>query len=71
MILSDKIERNFLPYHLPDSVDGFQILKNVTLSKCEDVFMIHSDAFISHNLATEKKNRFTRHQSVICLEPPR
>ena len=54
MILSDKIERNFLPYHLPDSVDGFQILKNVTLSKCEDVFMINSDAFITH-LATEKK----------------
>ena len=37
MILSDKIERKFLPCHLPDSVDGFQILRNVTLSKCEDV----------------------------------
>ncbi len=59
MTLSDKIERKFLPCHLPDSVDGFQILKNVTLSKCEDVFMINSDAFISYNLATEKKNRFT------------
>jgi hypothetical protein len=59
MTLSDKIERKFLPCYLPDSVDGFQILKNVTLSKCEDVSMINSDAFISYNLATEKKNRFT------------